>query len=549
MHDKWIIIKAKRKDKVYVSACISKGFGKGVFRTIGLGSLEELTKLNKEAIATLKNKCLELSTETPNEVVKQDLLNSLSSSVFEHEIVNYGISSLYKMINKLNLFRDLPKTKHKNIEEIIEYIIAKRIIDPSSIIQSFKDKDKFQNDIKNKKTTFYNCLDFVENHKDIIFKSVNNVIASETNRKVNIVFYDVTTVYFETFVRNRFRNPGYSKDGKFKEDQLVVGMVTDLNGIPIHYKLFEGNKPEMKTFVPFVVEMKQKYNLNNVTIVADRGMNINANLRFLESNNIDYIISYRLMSASKEIKESALSIGEYEKNNSFLSKEVLYESNWKKGRLNGKIRKKIYTYSSKRALKDKNDRENLINNFVKKQDKHGIVNIDKMLGSKKCKYFQSVGDSKFMLNQNKILNDEKFDGYYVYETSRIDMTPIQIVETYAKQWQIEENFRTLKSAIQIRPVHVWTNEHIKGYFTLCILSLIVFKYSLYVVNDFLNKNGVIDRITNDRFKNALANANYTVDKVNGKIVDTKKITNSNNPLLNDDYSIINMSFNKYFNSK
>ncbi|WP_429977050.1 IS1634 family transposase, partial [Mycoplasmopsis bovis] len=94
-----------------------------------------------------------------------------------------------------------------------------------------------------------------------------------------------TTTYFETFSREGYKKPGYSKDGKFKEDQIVIGMATDENGIPLHYKIFPGNVTDSNTFIPFMLEIADIYEVNSVTIIADKGMSVNRNIRFLESKN------------------------------------------------------------------------------------------------------------------------------------------------------------------------------------------------------------------------------------------------------------------------
>ncbi|WLP85408.1 IS1634 family transposase [Mycoplasma seminis] len=87
-------------------------------------------------------------------------------------------------------------------------------------------------------------------------------------------------MYFESFSRLGLRHSGYSKDGKFKEDQVVVGMATDENGIPIHIETFKGNTADSKTFIPFVLEMSKIYEIKNVTIIADKGMSTSSNIRF-----------------------------------------------------------------------------------------------------------------------------------------------------------------------------------------------------------------------------------------------------------------------------
>ncbi|MDJ1646146.1 IS1634 family transposase [Mycoplasma phocimorsus] len=134
------------------------------------------------------------------------------------------------------------------------------------------------------------------------------------------------------------RVPGYLKDGKFKEDQVVIGMATDENGIPIFLKLFRGNTADCDTFIPFIIEMKNTYNLKKVTIIADKDMSINRNIRFLESNGINFIISYRLKTSSKEFRKFALDEKGYKQiNSSTRYKEYKYNSHWNGKRANEKI--------------------------------------------------------------------------------------------------------------------------------------------------------------------------------------------------------------------
>ncbi len=89
------------------------------------------------------------------------------------------------------------------------------------------------------KNSFYRSLDYIAKNKDEILRNLNAKICANTNRKIDVLWFDATTTYFETFSREGYKKPGYSKDGKFKEDQIVIGMATDENGIPLHYKIFQ----------------------------------------------------------------------------------------------------------------------------------------------------------------------------------------------------------------------------------------------------------------------------------------------------------------------
>lgn len=137
------------------------------------------------------------------------------------------------------------------------------------------------------------------------------------------------------------------------------------NGIPLHYKVYPGNTADSKTFIPFMLEIAKIYDVNNVTIGYDKGMSVNRNIRFLESMNWKYIISYR-MKASNTLLKYVLDENEYITNGSVKYKSREIASFFNKKRPNGHVRNQIVISSTKRALKDKN----------------GLVSYENLAGSK-----------------------------------------------------------------------------------------------------------------------------------------------------------------------
>ncbi|WP_331708010.1 transposase [Mycoplasmopsis felis] len=384
-----------------------------------------------------------------------------------------------------------------------------------------------------------------------ILKNLNNKVSKITNREIELVFFDSSTVYFETFQRDGFRFPGYSKDGKFKEDQVVLGMATDINGIPIHMKLFKGNTADPNTFIPFILDLKQTYQINNITIISDKGMSTNRNIRFLEDLGINFIISYRAKSGSAEFKNYILKLKTVMLVILNLDIKKLNISHYETTKdLTGKLEEELLLIQNQEQLKIEKIVKILINNFEKRQNKDGIVRGEQMLVSKKYKFFKQIGRIDFELNYEKVLEDKKFDGIYVYETNRTDLTPQEVVQIYQNQWRIEENFRTLKTALKVRPVYVWTNSHIKGHFILCYLSLVIIKTIIHLLNESFKKDaGLIDfKITTDNFIKAILTANKIVKKVDNKIIETLFETNENNKKDFQNYVLIK-KFTDFIHSK
>ncbi|WP_208664730.1 IS1634 family transposase [Mycoplasma nasistruthionis] len=538
MKEHFIVIRQKRKDHFYIFIAVSNGFAKGYSKQIGIGRLDKLEKIVDDPVGILKNICRDFNVNDDKNKIKQEIMFKLASSQYTTNQINYGIEVFYKLLDNLKIYDCLPKTKHKELEKIFKYIISSRIIQADSMFQVFKNKYKFTETPSTKKDTYYSLLDVLSENKETILKQLNEKIINNKDREIELVFYDSTTAYFESFERKGLRYPGYSKDGKFKEDQVVVGMCTDKNGIPIHYKLFKGNTGDPKTFIPFILEMKKLYNLKIVTIIADKGMSVAGNIRFLEQNNIDYIISYRLKSGTKSFKDYVRNETEYKGDDEFKYKEQEFISLYKNKRPNGKLRRKIITYSRKRAIKDFEDRQILINNFNKLKNRKGFVEGTKLLGTKKYRFFKRLKDSLYELDLDKVNEDRSLDGYYIYETSRFNLSAQEVVDIYAKQWQIEENFRTLKSGLQLRPMYVWTDKHIEAHFLVCFISLVMMKYLIYKINNFLYENGVKDHFTNSRILDAINSANKIQEIANGVVIKEIYIKNENIRNQLNDFTLI-----------
>ncbi|WP_341488204.1 IS1634 family transposase [Mesomycoplasma ovipneumoniae] len=480
------------KDKPYKYVGWTQGYSKGPKRWFSLGNERNLEKINPNAVQIIKEKLKLFSNLDDKDKVKAILLDSIkNSSIIEGSVV-VGGELIEKFIEKHNIFESLPKSRHKNMKEIFNYLISKRITDPGSIINAFDKKDDYSNQINTSKNSFYRLLDLVFESKNQLLDIVNKMVISELGKRDNEFYFDSSTIYFETFERSELRIPGYSKDAKFKEDQIVIALACDKNGIPFHIKVFKGNTGDSSTLIPFVLDVESKYNIKNMTIIADRGMLTAANIRFLESKKYNFIISYHPKVASQKFKNYLLDPSDYvDVNEDFKYKKEEFYSSYKNKRYTENIRRRIIAYSTKRAIKDRKAREEQIQNFVKKQNKDGFIEANKLFG-KKPKYFREISNMKFELDQSKIDKDKQFDGYYVYETNILNSNVLDIVEKYQKQPNIEANFRSLKGLLNIHPVFLRIGEHILAHTLLCFISLVILKTMVFKINKHISDNKLFE---------------------------------------------------------
>ncbi|WP_341420612.1 IS1634 family transposase [Mesomycoplasma ovipneumoniae] len=467
------------KDKPYKYVGWSQGYGKGPKRWFSLGNERNLEKINPNAIQIIKEKLKLFSNLDDKDKVKTVLLDSIKNSAIIEGSVFVGGELIEKFIEKHNIFESLPKSRHKNMKEIFNYLILKRIADPGSIINAFDKKDDYSNQINTSKNSFYKLLDLVFESQNQLLDSLNKMVISELGERNNEFYFDSSTIYFETFER---------KDAKFQEDQIVIALACDKNGIPFHIKVFKANTTDSSTLIPFVLDVESKYNIKNMIIIADRGMLTAANIRFLESKEYNFIISYRPKAGTQKFKNYLLDPSDYvDVNADFKYKKEEFYSSYKNKRYTENIRRRIITYNTKRAIKDRKAREEQIQSFIKKQNKDGFIEVNKLFG-KKPKYFKEISNMKFELDQSKIDKDKQFDGYYVYETNMLNLNVLDIVEKYQKQKNIEPNFRSLKGLLNIRPVFLAIDEHIVAHTLLCFISLVILKTIIFKINKHISDN-------------------------------------------------------------
>ncbi|MDW2921615.1 transposase, partial [Mesomycoplasma ovipneumoniae] len=418
------------KDKPYKYVGWSQGYGKGPKRWFSLGNERNLEKINPNAIQIIKEKLKLFSNLDDKDKVKTVLLDSIKNSAIIEGSVFVGGELIEKFIEKHNIFESLPKSRHKNMKEIFNYLISKRITDPGSIINAFDKKDDYSNQINTSKNSFYRLLDLVFESQNQLLDSLNKMVISELGERENEFYFDSSTIYFETFEIN---------DAKFQEHQIVVALACDKNGIPFHFKVFKGNTGDSSTLIPFVLDVEFKYNIKKMTIIADRGTLTATNIRFVESKEYNFIISYHAKIGTQKFKNYLLDLNDYvDVNADFKYKKEEFYSSYKNKRYSENIRRRIITYSTKRAIKDRKAREEQIQSFIKKQNKDGFIEVNKLFG-KKPKYFKQISNMKFELDQSKIDKDKQFDGYNVYETNMLNLNVLDIVEKYQKQWNIEAN--------------------------------------------------------------------------------------------------------------
>jgi transposase len=420
-----------------------------LLKTIGSSSdPKELMILNEKA----KQEVDKLKGQVSLFVFEKDVqIESFISELSNAQIRTIGPELIFGKVydhigyNKVNndLFRHLviarlafPLSKLKTIEYLYRYQGV--VLDLDTV---YRFLDKLNIELK----------DQIE---QISFKHTLKVL----NGNLSIMFYDMTTLYFEASDEDDLRKTGFSKDGKHSNPQIYLGLLVGLGGYAIGYDIFEGNIYEGHTLIPTIEKISKKFNLSKPIIVADAGLLNNENIKSLELQEYEYILGARIKNESKENKEKMLSA-------SFEDESyITLESG------NAKL---IVQYSSKRAKKDEHNRKRGLKNLEKKI-KSGKLTKQNINNRGYNKYLKMEGEISISIDEEKFKSDQKWDGLKGYITN-CNLAPSMIIDNYKNLWQIEKAFRMSKTDLKIRPIYHRVRKRIEAHICISFVAYSIYK--------------------------------------------------------------------------
>lgn len=511
------------------------------------GYLDELEKLHDNVDNYLNDELIRLKKELQTKFILT--IDKSLDNDFNDDTFNVGYAYLKKIFQDLNIASVL---KDKQYSGNMEYSLTKacelltysRIIDPGSIKYIYEHKNQFFEPFDLSLDDLYRCLKPLVECKEEIFKTIWDNTKEKYNRDASTSYYDCTNYYFEieyddpdvTNDKGEIIKKGLRKRGPEKNhrpDPIVeMGLLLDKNGFPISYNLFSGNTSEKETLVPEIRKIKKRHNIDKVIVVADRGLNCSDNMIKIAGIDLDkknrdgYVYGQSVRGADKEFKEWVLS-GNYItekiiddngnevifKHKSRIYPKKMYVTRDDKGLTkNGNKRKQTITvdqkqmvyYSQKYADKQKRDRQMVIekaNDLIKNPSAYtratsygaaGYVNnikFDKETGI-------ITNASELTLNEDKINEDAKFDGYYSIVTSEENLSDLELRNIYKGLAKIEETFKITKSEFDARPVNVRLEDHIDAHFLTCFISLVIIRIIQSEINNKYTIKNILEKIKN-----------------------------------------------------
>ena len=380
----------------------------------------------------------------------------------EEEMVDFVVSNIENVL--INGIQLITEKVFKSIgfdgleDEILRHLVTARLSQPMSKSgTSAYLKDYFDEDVHYQK--IYRYMDKLYNTRQ---EAIQRISVEHTRSilggSIGLLFYDVTTLYFETDEADNLRERGFSKDGKHAQPQVVLGLLVSRDGYPLSYSIFNGSQYEGRTMLPIVDDFIHKYQLDDFVIVADSGLMNKNNIRLLEASGYKYILGGRIKNERQSIKEWILSL---EKRDG-----ALYERAIDNHRL-------VVGYSDKRAKKDKYNREKGVKR-LEASYRTGKLTKDHVNKKGYNKFLELSNDIEVKISQEKINEDEGWDGLKGYVTNT-DLPVEEVYAQYTGLWVIERAFRVTKGTIELRPMFHFTPRRIEAHVAICFVAYKVYK--------------------------------------------------------------------------
>ena len=380
----------------------------------------------------------------------------------ERQVVDYLLSNVEQiLLNGPQLILDevYKKVGFDAIkDDILKQLVIARISQPSSKAGTVEYlKSHFDEDLELQQ--IYRYLDKLHRTQQEL---VQEISVAHTRKilggNIGLVFYDVTTLYFETDLDDELRNKGWSKDGKHSQPQVVLGLLVSRDGYPLSYSLFNGSQYEGRTMIPVVEDFVKRFKLDDFVVVADAGLMNKRNIELLESAGYKYIIGAKIKSESDEMKQWIFSLEKQD--------GLYHETKRDRGRL-------IVGYSEKRAKKDVYNRNKGVKR-LRKEYQSGTISKDKVNKRGYNKFLKLSSNISVEINEEMILEDAKWDGLKGYITNT-DLPAKEVCRQYNGLWVVERAYRVTKGNLEMRPIFHFTAKRIEAHICICFVAYKVYK--------------------------------------------------------------------------
>lgn len=408
--------------------------------------IDQLVQSGRQEIEQLSKPQKLFRSETDDMIV--GVLSSLSNS----NIQTVGPEIIFGKIFDHVGFKEVD-------EDLFRHLVISRLAFPLSKLKTIEYLYRYQG-ITLDIDAVYRFLDKLNNRlKDKVEQIAFAHTLSVLEGKISVVFYDLTTLYFEASDEDDLRKTGFSKDGRHQNPQIFIGLLVGLGGYAIGYDIFEGNTYEGHTLIPFLEKISRKFNLDKPVVIADAGLLSNENVKALKANGYEYILGARLKNESERIKTAILQT-------TFTDGSTISIIKADGTRL-------IVNYSSVRATKDEYNRRRGLNRLEKKT-KTGRLTKSNINNRGYNKYLRLTGEISIEIDYEKYNYDKVWDGLKGYITNS-RLSNQEVMQNYKNLWFVEKAFRMSKTDLRIRPIYHRLRDRIEAHICIAFTAYCVYK--------------------------------------------------------------------------
>jgi transposase len=491
-----------------------------------LGYLDELEKEYDDPIAHFKEVARNM-TEAENTKKKITLTINMDEQLEQgtEDRKNFGYAAILKIFHELGLHRFFNNRARNedfkfNTNSIMMLLVVSRLLSPGSKKKAFEEKGRYFERFNFSLVDVYRALSHYAKIAKEFQRYLHGQIAEKYGRNTKTIYYDVTNFYFEIDKADEMRKFGPGKE-KRPNPIVQMGLAMDADGIPLHYEIFPGNKLDKETFRSVIGEVRKNYDTGRVVVVADMGVITGDNIYYLTGgkNMNGYVFSFSVRGGTDAFKSYVLDNEGYAgkdgkpagENAEFKIKSRRIARDISVTMTSGRKEKKtvyekqVVFWAKKYADKARAERDEVVKKAMalvadpKKYNKaisYGAAKYVKNLEFDKETGEILEGKQRPYFDSDKLAQEEMYDGYYAIVTSELQMSDVEIIDTYRGLWEIEETFRVTKGTLETRPVYVSRADRIGAHFLTCFIALVIIRliqkklnrrYSVEKIIDCLNK--------------------------------------------------------------
>jgi len=449
-----MFIRKKRNSSGSVSVqVIDKSNGYRVLKTLGVSrDPQELARLVELGKAFIERECRQyplFPLDEHDNAVVLDFVQTLQNA----SIRTVGPELIFGRLFDEIGFDVIP-------ERLFRDIVIARLVYPVSKVKTVDYLYRYQGKSVSADSIYLFLDRLNERHseqaREIAYRHSRKILG-----QINVVFYDMTSLYFEAEDEDDLRRIGFSKDGKFQNPQIMLGLLVGENGYPIGYDIFEGNTFEGKTLMPVLERIQKAYGFGKPVVVADAAMLSKENLNALERDKYPFIVAARLRNETATMQEDIL------RRCRGLSDGQSVELEKDNGH------RLIVAYSVKRARKDQYNRERGLSR-LRKRVASGRLAKEHINNRGYNKFLKLTGEVTIAIDAQKVEQDMRWDGLKGY-LSNTDLSANAVIESYGQLWHIERAFRISKTDLRIRPMYHRRRRRIEAHILVAFVAYAICK--------------------------------------------------------------------------